>query len=1305
MIRRSSLLLTVALVGCNAQQPPSPLPQNSPASSSSRILGVVELGISPNVLESSSRVSGRAALPDSAVSFAQTSYSEDVNTTTQTRYIKATYRVTNTSGAAFQNLSLIAYHQAASNIGGTALKQILNFDNGAINDASVAQKLLPTHGTQFNNVSGQLEVVQSQADFQVFTDTEVSALQAQGQALATPVLSSADTLLPYGFVARSSGNSRVIPNGGQGTLTLAFKIPNQAAGDATKPRRFQFTFLLSNEATTRVTRSPEEAPNSLDAQARATELNASEIALVGPDAGTANVGGFTRRAFDNRLIATTPTFLLEPQCASGTPAVTNTIMTVQGSTPSSDAASSLINIPQTLEGVVTANFNTSSGFNGFYIQDRFGDGNTNTSDGIFVYNKGVNTVNVGDFVRVSGTVLEGFAQTQLGRAEITGGSPQPESLTSVVGCSTRALPAPVQVSFPLTNGQADLEKFEGMRIKVPDVLAVTEHFNLDRFGELLLASSGPSDQPGTDIRLEQFTQFNAPNVAANAAHLANLDKRKLLVDDGRSVQNPPTSLYGRGGNPLTAVNTLRGGDTVTGIEGVLGYGFSAYRLQPTASVNFQATNPRPALPVNKTTGNLRVASFNVLNYFTTLNFGGATFTPAGCSNTIGPRGANTQAEFDRQKPKTVAAIRAINADVLGVIEMQNNGSSTGSAIQDLVVALNAGQPTADQYAIAPAPLNGFGCDAIKVDFIYKSASARIAPGTSPASIALASNPGFNETGRTPVAATFEQLDTSGLGTGKVVTAVMSHFKSKGSSSTGTGNTDALDGQGLSNGTRTRSANELVAWLGTTTKPTGTTDPDYVLLGDFNAYAEEDPIKALATAGYSTLIPNTEYSYVFNGQWGSLDHALGNISNTQKAQAGKLHINADEPDALDYNIQLDNGTVVKTAQQQTDLFAPDAFRSSDHDAVYVDLNLSATAVTCTVTGVTVTPNPASVVAGSTVQLSANVADTPDNCATVAWGSDNTNTPVNSSGLVTGNTAGTSSSVTATATGTGGSTASGSATVNVSAPAQSFTLALGAFTPSSLTTAGGNSSATVTLTPSGNYAGTPAYTVNGLPSSITGNVSGGVLNLTVSSSVAAGIYGISVTGTDGALNATSDSVNFTVTAVSSGAGVVISEFRFRGPSGGNDEFIELFNALSNAVNIGGWKIQGRSGSSPFVFGDRVTISANVTLQPGKFYLLTNSGASGYSFGVAGDQTYGTGIGDNQAIRLIDGSATIVDLVGFASTVCEGTCIPTGATTNPAGQASYKRQPNAGSDTNQNATDFAFGATNANPQNSASTANGAN
>ena len=136
MIRRSSLLLTVALVGCNAQQPPSPLPQNSPASSSSRILGVVELGISPNVLESSSRVSGRAALLDSAVSFAQTSYSEDVNTTTQTRYIKATYRVTNTSGAAFQNLSLIAYHQAASNIGGTALKQILNFDNGAINDAS-----------------------------------------------------------------------------------------------------------------------------------------------------------------------------------------------------------------------------------------------------------------------------------------------------------------------------------------------------------------------------------------------------------------------------------------------------------------------------------------------------------------------------------------------------------------------------------------------------------------------------------------------------------------------------------------------------------------------------------------------------------------------------------------------------------------------------------------------------------------------------------------------------------------------------------------------------------------------------------------------------------------------------------------------------------------------------------------------------------------------------------------------------------------------------------------------------------------
>jgi Ca2+-binding RTX toxin-like protein len=186
---------------------------------------------------------------------------------------------------------------------------------------------------------------------------------------------------------------------------------------------------------------------------------------------------------------------------------------------------------------------------------------------------------------------------------------------------------------------------------------------------------------------------------------------------------------------------------------------------------------------------------------------------------------------------------------------------------------------------------------------------------------------FDLVGRKPLAQTFQQIST-----GELFTAVVNHFKSKGSSSGGVGDADAGDGQGLSNGTRTRQAQDLAAWLAT--KPTGTNDADYLLLGDFNAYAQEDPITTLASAGYGNLLPNTSYSYVFDGQVGALDHALGSNSlATQVTGAEKWHINADEPTVLDYNTEF------KSAGQIISLYNADQFRASDHDPVLVGLNLN------------------------------------------------------------------------------------------------------------------------------------------------------------------------------------------------------------------------------------------------------------------------------------------------------------------------------------------------------------------------------
>src|SRR5262245_52839830 len=110
------------------------------------------------------------------------------------------------------------------------------------------------------------------------------------------------------------------------------------------------------------------------------------------------------------------------------------------------------------------------------------------------------------------------------------------------------------------------------------------------------------------------------------------------------------------------------------------------------------------------------------------------------------------------------------------------------------------------------------------------------------------------------------------------------------------------------------------------------------------------------------------------------------------------------------------------------------------------------------------------------------------------------------------------------------------------------------------------------------------------------------------------------------------------------IVISEFRTVGPSGGNDEFIELYNASASPVAIGGWKINGSNATAST--STRATITAGVTLQPGCFYLLTNSGTNGYSGSVTGNQTYGTGVTNDGGIALLTAANVVVDAVGLSA-----------------------------------------------------------
>ena len=350
---------------------------------------------------------------------------------------------------------------------------------------------------------------------------------------------------------------------------------------------------------------------------------------------------------------------------------------------------------------------------------------------------------------------------------------------------------------------------------------------------------------------------------------------------------------------------------MTGTVGVLDYRFGLYRVQPTQGAEYTSVNPRTAAP-ERVGGSLKVASFNVLNYFTTLDNG---------SN--GARGADDPEEFARQQAKIVAALRAIDADVFGLIEIENNGDV---AVQNLTDALNA-EVGAGTYSFVTT--GTIGTDAIKVALLYKP--AMVTPVGNFAILDSSVDPRFIDTKNRPaLVQTFDEVATGGR-----VTVAVNHFKSKGSSCNDVGDPDTGDGQGNCNGTRTQAAAALVDFLAT--DPTGSGDPDVLIIGDLNAYDEEDPIDALKAGGYTDLNERFGgefvYSYVFDGQFGYLDYALSSSALTEQVTGTtEWHINADEPDLLDYDTSF-------KSDAQDAIYAPDPYRASDHDPVVVGLKLT------------------------------------------------------------------------------------------------------------------------------------------------------------------------------------------------------------------------------------------------------------------------------------------------------------------------------------------------------------------------------
>ena len=623
------------------------------------------------------------------------------------------------------------------------------------------------------------------------------------------------------------------------------------------------------------------------------------LRVPGPDTDS-NSADFTVGAPNPRAGVVAPPPPPAPPVEPCTVTATTAIPAIQGS----GAASPLVGQAVTTRGVVVA---ATPGLKGFFVQDVTGDGDPATSDGLFVYAPSA-TVAVGDEVAVTGKVTEFSGLTEIGA-----------TATGVQKCGVAKVPAPTAYRMPEPVDD-DLERVEGMSVVIPDELTVQQNFFLGRYGQLTLGSGGRRYQP-TNL-------YTAGSPEAQA--LAEDNARALLVlDDASSAQNPDPVPF------LDAQGTRRAGDTVTGLTGVLDEGpisstsgVIGYRLQSTTTPAFDSAG-RPAAP-ESVGGTLRAASFNVLNYFTSVDTGasGTDF-----------RGANTAEEFTRQKAKIVAALAGLDADVVGLTEIQNNGPV---AAQDLVDGLNAHIGAPGRWAVVPDPANGVGTDAIKVAQIYRTDRVERVG----ASLSLAEPNAFTGVGRNPVAQTYRQLDSR-----EVTSLVINHVKSKGScpaasAPNAAGNTDAGDGQGCWNAQRVLQAQALTGLVEQV--QAAAADADVLLVGDFNAYGEEDPIHVLEDAGYVDLLQREigpqAYSYVFDGLSGRLDHGLATPSlAAQVTGATEWHINADEPTVLDYNIEFNPRA----------LYTPTPYRSSDHDPVLVGLALRTTPdqadVQATVTG--------------------------------------------------------------------------------------------------------------------------------------------------------------------------------------------------------------------------------------------------------------------------------------------------------------------------------------------------------------------
>ncbi|WKE66691.1 ExeM/NucH family extracellular endonuclease [Gallaecimonas kandeliae] len=631
----------------------------------------------------------------------------------------------------------------------------------------------------------------------------------------------------------------------------------------------------------------------------------------------------------------------EPPTAWQCPQEWQSIPSIQGpgaSSPLVPAGSYQSSDPVVTQGRVTQV--VSGLFKGFFLQDGAGDGDPATSDGIFVFTGKAPdpSIKPGMALCVEGLVKEYYGLTEIAMDHF---AQSPLDLAPVQ-------PVDLEVGDDVP---ASLERVEGMEVRLTQDsdMQVTRPFSYDYAASrnnMMLAHGGPLLMP---------TQLY-PALSDDAKALAAANQARSLYIDTDNKPADGVIPYFPGLDAEQGY--IRVGDRVQNLEGVMTYSYGNYRLLAGNQVgagDFVHLDDRTSAPVLAADGQVRIASFNVLNYFNEAVGGGTN--PLGVN-----RGAKTAADFALQQAKIVHALLAIDADILGLLEVENNGFGDDSAIQSLVTALNAELPQDKQYAIIKPAQDGFvGSDAIMAAMIYRP--AKVAPQGEvqllemPNQITLNADGSENihHGGRPSLLQRFKRV-YEGQAEGESFQFALNHLRSKGSSCAEDEEGKADDGQGSCNELRNSEVALIADKIEASATPT-------LMLGDFNAYGNEDPLlvltqipaldRELKTAHDTYLGDNTQapqldgparviskgygfvklaedhaYSYQYGGMVGRLDQALATPDLATKVAAiTDWHINAAESNLFTYSSQY-TGALVKS---------DGPFSSSDHDPVVVSLN--------------------------------------------------------------------------------------------------------------------------------------------------------------------------------------------------------------------------------------------------------------------------------------------------------------------------------------------------------------------------------